>query len=90
VIGADCNLGAGTITANLRLDDGPVKVLVRDKVLDSGQRKLGAFIGDGVKTSIGASIMPGVKIGASAWIGPTVVYKDVEEGQRFGFHQTGS
>lgn len=86
VIGADCNLGAGTITANLRLDDGPVKVLVRDKVLDSGQRKLGAFIGDGVKTSIGTSIMPGVKIGASAWIGPTVVYRDVEEGQRFGFH----
>ena len=86
VIGAECNLGAGTITANLRLDDGPVKVLVGDKVLNSGQRKLGTFMGDGVKTSIGTSIMPGVKIGASAWIGPTVVYKDVEEGWRFSSH----
>jgi bifunctional UDP-N-acetylglucosamine pyrophosphorylase/glucosamine-1-phosphate N-acetyltransferase len=85
VIGAGCNLGAGTITANLRLDDGPVKVLVRDRVLDSGQRKLGTFMGDGVKTSIGTSIMPGVKIGASAWVGSIVVYKDIDEGSRFGF-----
>ncbi len=85
VIGAECNLGAGTITANLRLDDAPVKVLIRDRILDSGQRKLGTFMGDGVKTSIGTSIMPGVKIGACAWVGPTVVYRDIDEGSRFGF-----
>lgn len=89
ILGEACNLGAGTMIANLRLDDGSVKVLIKDKVVDSKQRKLGVFMGDGVKTSIGASIMPGVKIGAGAWIGPAaVVYRDVLEGTKFGFAST--
>jgi UDP-N-acetylglucosamine diphosphorylase / glucose-1-phosphate thymidylyltransferase / UDP-N-acetylgalactosamine diphosphorylase / glucosamine-1-phosphate N-acetyltransferase / galactosamine-1-phosphate N-acetyltransferase len=65
-----CNLGAGTLTANLRLDDGSVKMLVKDKVVDTGRRKLGAILGDNVKTGIGAMLMPGVKVGNDSWIGP--------------------
>jgi len=84
ILGQGCNLGAGTITANLRFDDGTVKMLVKERVVDSGERKLGAFLGDGVKTGIGVCIMPGVKIGAGAWIGPgAVVRRDVSEGARF-------
>ena len=64
-----CNLGAGTITANLRLDDGSVKMLVKDKVVDTGRRKLGAILGDNVKTGIGALLMPGVKVGNDSWVG---------------------
>jgi len=64
-----CNLAAGTITANLRLDDGHVKMLVKDKVVDSGRRKLGAILGDNVKTGINALFMPGVKIGVNSWVG---------------------
>ena len=80
VIGENCNFGAGTITANLRFDDSPVKVLVKDKVTDTGLRKLGAFFGDDVKTGIGALIMPGVKVGCGAWVGPNVVLtRDLEE-----------
>jgi len=82
VVGANCNFGAGTITANLRLDDATVKVRVKDKLEDSGMRKLGAFIGDGVKTAVNVNLMPGVKIGFGAWIGPnTSVYSDVEPGE---------
>jgi bifunctional N-acetylglucosamine-1-phosphate-uridyltransferase/glucosamine-1-phosphate-acetyltransferase GlmU-like protein len=64
-----CNLGAGTKTANLRLDDGHVKMTVKDKVLDTGRRKLGAVLGDNVKTGIGALLMPGVKVGNGSWVG---------------------
>jgi UDP-N-acetylglucosamine diphosphorylase / glucose-1-phosphate thymidylyltransferase / UDP-N-acetylgalactosamine diphosphorylase / glucosamine-1-phosphate N-acetyltransferase / galactosamine-1-phosphate N-acetyltransferase len=64
-----CNLGAGTITANLRLDDGPVKMMVKDKVVDTGRRKLGAILGDNVKTGVGALLMPGVKVGNDSWVG---------------------
>jgi UDP-N-acetylglucosamine diphosphorylase / glucose-1-phosphate thymidylyltransferase / UDP-N-acetylgalactosamine diphosphorylase / glucosamine-1-phosphate N-acetyltransferase / galactosamine-1-phosphate N-acetyltransferase len=64
-----CNLGAGTITANLRLDDGSVKMLVKDKVVDTGRRKFGAILGDNVKTGIGALLMPGVKVGNDSWVG---------------------
>jgi len=64
-----CNLAAGTITANLRLDDGSVKMLVKGKVVDTGRRKLGAVLGDNVKTGINALLMPGVKVGTNSWIG---------------------
>ncbi len=64
-----CNLAAGTITANLRLDDEPVKMLVKGKVVDTGRRKLGAILGDNVKTGINALLMPGVKVGVNSWIG---------------------
>ena len=64
-----CNLAAGTITANLRLDDGHVKMLVKGKVVDTGRRKLGAVLGDDVKTGINALLMPGVKVGIKSWVG---------------------
>jgi UDP-N-acetylglucosamine diphosphorylase/glucosamine-1-phosphate N-acetyltransferase len=73
-----CNLAAGTITANLRLDDGSVKMLVKAKVVDSGRRKLGAVLGADVKTGINALLMPGVKVGARSWIGANfTVHRDV-------------
>jgi len=73
-----CNLAAGTITANLRLDDGPVKMVVKGEVVDTGRRKLGAILGDNVKTGINALLMPGVKVGANSWIGANfTVNRDV-------------
>ncbi|MCK4952369.1 NTP transferase domain-containing protein [Candidatus Bathyarchaeota archaeon] len=73
VIGEDCNLGAGTITANYRLDGKTIKMSVKDEIVDSERSKLGVIIGDQVKTGINALLMPGVKIGSKSWIGPNVV-----------------
>ncbi len=66
VIGSRCNLGAGTKIANLRFDDAPVKA----KGLDTGRRKFGAIISDGVKTGINACIDAGMVIGNNTLIGP--------------------
>lgn len=79
VIGRDSNFGAGTITANLRHDNGDVSVTVKGKRVSSGRRKLGAIIGDNVKTGIGTSISPGVVLhqGARTGIG-VIVDKDIE------------
>ncbi|MEM3458641.1 MAG: sugar phosphate nucleotidyltransferase [Candidatus Bathyarchaeia archaeon] len=73
ILGEKCNLGAGTVTANYRFDAGTVKMVVKDKVVDSGRTKLGAVLGDNVKTGINALFMPGVKVGCNSWIGPNVV-----------------
>ena len=73
VVGEDCNFGAGTITANLRLDYKPVKMMVRDRLVDTGSEKLGVMIGDNVKTGVGTLLMPGIKIGCNSWIGPNVI-----------------
>ncbi len=78
IIGESCNLGAGTVTANYRLDAGTVKMSVKDTVVDSGRRKLGVVLGDCVKAGINVLFMPGVKVGCNSWIGPNVVvYRDL-------------
>lgn len=66
VIGKDCNFGAGTKIANLRLD----KKNVRVNGLDTKRRKLGTIIGDNVQTGINACINTGSMIGNNTFIGP--------------------
>lgn len=84
VIGEDCSFGAGTITANLRFDEAVVKMKVRGALVNSGRKKLGAIIGDKVKTGINVSIFPGVRIGRGAWIGPrAIVDRDVPSNARY-------
>ncbi len=68
IIGHGCNLGAGTITANLRFDDTAVKVTIKGERLSSDRRKLGVIMGDNVKTGINVSILPGVSISSGSWI----------------------
>jgi UDP-N-acetylglucosamine diphosphorylase / glucose-1-phosphate thymidylyltransferase / UDP-N-acetylgalactosamine diphosphorylase / glucosamine-1-phosphate N-acetyltransferase / galactosamine-1-phosphate N-acetyltransferase len=73
VFGEKCNLGAGTIIANLRFDDGKIKMIIKDKVVDTGRRKLGVIFGDKVKTGIKSLFMPGVKVGENTWVGPNLI-----------------
>mgnify|MGYP001217410850 CR=1 FL=1 len=62
IIGSGVNLGAGTITANLRHDGRTIRSVVKGELTDSGLPKLGVIIGDGVKTGINTSFYPGVKL----------------------------
>ena len=73
MLGQRCNLGAGTITANLRHDKANVKVSVKDTRIDTGRRKLGVILGDNVKTGISVSLLPGIKIDADIWINAGLV-----------------
>lgn len=73
IIGENCNFGAGTKVANLRLDNKTIKVTIKGRRVDSGRRKLGIFMGDNVKTGINVSVMPGVKIGPNSAIGSEIV-----------------
>ncbi|HEX9907303.1 MAG TPA: bifunctional sugar-1-phosphate nucleotidylyltransferase/acetyltransferase [Thermoplasmata archaeon] len=75
VIGERCNFGAGTKVANLRLDEKEVQVVVDGVRTGSGRRKLGAIIGDDVKTGINASIDVGTIIGEGTMIGMGAVAK---------------
>ncbi len=73
VIGEECNLGAGTKIANLRLDKA--NICIAD--IDTGRRKLGAIIGDHVETGINVSINVGSVIGNNTFIGPGAVVSGV-------------
>jgi len=78
IISESCNLGAGTITANIRFDGEPIQMRIKGKLQDSGREKIGTIMGDQVQTGINVSIMPGVRIGSHSWIGPgTLVANDI-------------
>lgn len=78
VIGSNCNLGAGTTIANLRLDEEEIRMKISGRVVSTGRRKLGTIIADSVKTGVNCMINPGVKIGPNAAVGPgAVIYEDV-------------
>lgn len=70
VIGEDCNLGSGTKVANLRLDDSNISVIIDGKRINTGRRKLGVIMSDGVKTGINSVIDVGTIIGSDSFIGP--------------------
>lgn len=72
VLGAGVNLGAGTILANFRHDGADIEIPVAGGRLETGRRKLGAVLGDGVKTGCNAVLHPGVVVGRESRIYPGV------------------
>jgi bifunctional UDP-N-acetylglucosamine pyrophosphorylase/glucosamine-1-phosphate N-acetyltransferase len=62
IIGAGTNFGAGTITANFRHDGRTHRSMIAGSLVDTGRRKFGTIIGDGVHTGIHTSIYPGRKL----------------------------
>ena len=59
IIWNNVNLGWGFITANIRHDNGNIKVPVKDLMTDTWKRKLWVIIWDNVKTWMNTSVYPG-------------------------------
>ncbi|PYP10261.1 MAG: hypothetical protein DMD59_06200 [Gemmatimonadetes bacterium] len=66
VLGRWVNLGAGTITSNLKSTYGLVRLTVDGVGLETGQQFLGSLIADHAKTAIGTLLATGSVIGAGA------------------------
>ncbi len=80
ILSENVNIGAGTITANLRHDSNTVKSAVKGQLVDTKRRKLGAIIGQNVHTGIHTTIYPGRKIWPNINTLPgDVIRKDVEQ-----------
>lgn len=59
ILGYDCNLGAGTKCANLKISHSNIKILLEGKKLDTGLKKLGAILGNRAQTGCNAVTNPG-------------------------------
>jgi UDP-N-acetylglucosamine diphosphorylase/glucosamine-1-phosphate N-acetyltransferase len=66
VLGRWVNLGAGTITSNLKSTYGPVRLHVNGVDLETGHQFLGSLLGDHAKTAIGTLLDTGSVVGVGA------------------------
>jgi UDP-N-acetylglucosamine diphosphorylase/glucosamine-1-phosphate N-acetyltransferase len=66
VIGRWVNLGAGTITSNLKNTYGPVRLEVAGHPIETGMQLLGSLLADHAKTAIGTLLGTGTVVGAGA------------------------
>lgn len=67
-VGEWVNLGANTITSDLKMTYGTISMKVGNDKKDTKSMKLGSFFGDMSKTSIGTNIYCGLKIGISSHV----------------------
>lgn len=65
-----CNLGALTTNSDLKNDYSAVKVPLTGAAIDSGQMKVGCFLGDHTKTAIGSCFNTGSSAGVMCQILP--------------------
>lgn len=78
IIGSYVNLGAGTIISNYRHDGKNHRSMVQGELRNTHLEKLGAIIGDGVRTGANTVIYPGRKIGRARTTLPcAIVTKDL-------------
>lgn len=81
VLGSNVSFGAGSVTGNLRFDEGDICVDIQGEKKSSGRNKFGLITGDHMRCGVNTSFMPGIKIGRNVCIGAGIVIgEDIEDG----------
>ena len=88
ILGSGVNLGAGTKLANLRLDGKNISFVIDGKKMDTGRRKLGAILGDGVQTGCNSVTNPGALLGPSSLVAPNATVRPGVYGRRSIIRET--
>jgi len=84
ILGNRVHLGAGSILANLRFDQGEVRVYTDKGKEGSGLRKLGGLLGDDTEIGCNATLMPGAILERSTVVGPTLSFSGrLKHGEKY-------
>ncbi len=80
VIGKNIAFGAGSVSANYRLDEGEISSVIKGEKINTQRKKLGVIVGENVRAGIHTSFAPGIKIGSGSFVSSaTSVSSDVKE-----------
>ena len=82
IIGPDCRLGAGFVSANRRIDRANISAVVKGEKIDTKSTYFGFVCGPRTRFGIKASTMPGVLIGSDCVIGSNTVVRENVEGKK--------
>ena len=70
-------MGAGSITSNVKSDKLPVAVTDGAEKLETGRKKVGAMLGDGVEIGCNSVLNPGTVLGRGVSVYPTSCVRGV-------------
>lgn len=70
ILGFRSHMGAGVVASNFRSDKGNVGVRDGNEKIETGMRKLGAILGDGVDVGCNSVLCPGSVVGRDTVIYP--------------------
>jgi len=70
ILGYKSHFGAGVITSNVKSDSSLVSVIYGENRIETGLKKFGAIIGDGVEVGCNAVLNPGTVVGAQSTVYP--------------------
>ncbi len=70
ILGYKAHLGAGSVTSNVKSDKSLICVKKLDGIIDTGLKKFGAIIGDGVEVGCNTVLNPGTVIGKNSTVYP--------------------
>jgi bifunctional N-acetylglucosamine-1-phosphate-uridyltransferase/glucosamine-1-phosphate-acetyltransferase GlmU-like protein len=70
ILGFKAHMGAGSITSNVKSDKKLITIKGPDESIDTGIKKIGAFLGDNVEVGCGSVLNPGTIVGRESNIYP--------------------
>ena len=70
ILGYRAHMGAGSITSNVKSDKLPVVIKDGAEQVESGRKKVGAMLGDGVEVGCNSVLNPGTVVGRGSNIYP--------------------
>lgn len=71
ILGYKAHMGAGSITSNVKSDKSMVVVRCGEERVDTGRKKVGAFLGDFVEVGCNSVLNPGTVLGRHVSVYPT-------------------
>ena len=70
ILGYRSHMGAGSITSNVKSDKSLVVIKTKDGNMETGRKKVGAMLGDGVEVGCNSVLNPGTVIGKNSNVYP--------------------
>jgi NDP-sugar pyrophosphorylase family protein len=70
ILGFKAHMGAGSITSNVKSDKKLVVIKSGSETIETGLKKVGAFLGDNVEVGCGSVLNPGTVVGRESNIYP--------------------
>lgn len=77
VLGYKAHMGAGSITSNVKSDKTPVVIKDGREEINTGRKKVGAMLGDGVEIGCNSVLNPGTVIGRGSSVYPVMSVRGV-------------